>query len=112
MPSTLCCFAILCNGHHGLDHDARVDTAFRQSQLPSAKLLDVKLSQALRASEIALCIMRNAVSGEEVAEVEPKAGLGVVRVAILEALDVAKGLRLVKAIFKLHKSNSDCRKVV
>ncbi len=90
----------------------RIDTAFRQSQLPAAKLLEIKLSQAFRTSEIALRIMRDAVGGEEVAEVEPKAGLRVMRVTILEAFDVAKGLRFVKAIFKLHQSNPDCRKVV
>src|SRR3989449_10000652 len=105
MPSPSSCFAILCNGHHGLNHDVRIDAAFRQSQLPAAKLLEIKLSQAFRASEIALRIMRDAVSGEEVAEVEPKAGLRVMRVTILEAFDVAKGLRFVKGIFKLRQSN-------
>jgi hypothetical protein len=34
------------------------------------------------------------------------------RVAILEAFDVAKGLRFVKAVFKLHQANSDCRKFI
>src|SRR5436190_9946082 len=108
MPSAFCRFAILCNGHHGLDHDMRIDTALRQSQLPAAKLLEIKLSQAFRASEIALCIVRDAIGGEEVAEVEPKAGLRVMRVAILEAFDVAKRLSFVKAAFKLSQSSSNC----
>ena len=75
----------------------RIDTAFRQSQLPAAKLLEIKLAQAFRASEIALRIMGDAAGGEEVGEVEPKAGLRVMRVTILEAFDVAQGLRLVQA---------------
>src|SRR5437868_465650 len=111
MPSASCCFAVLCNGHHWLDHDVRIDAAFGQSQLPAAKFLEIKLSQAFRTPEIALRIMRDAVSREEVAEVKPKAGLRVVCIAILEAFDVAKRLRAVKAIFKLRQSNSDCRKV-
>src|SRR5436190_24180140 len=110
MPSPSGCLAILRNGHHGLNHDVRIDTAFRQSQLPAAKFLEIKLSQAFRASEIALRIVRDAVAGEEVAEVQPKAGLRIVRVTILEAFDVAKGFRVVKNIFKLHQSSPDCRK--
>ena len=54
MPSASCCLAIWCNGHHGLNHDVRIDAAFRQSQLPTAKLLEIKLSQAFRTTEIAL----------------------------------------------------------
>src|SRR5688572_19802347 len=111
MPSAFCRFAILRKRHHGLDHDVRIDTAFRQSQLSAAKLLEIKLSQAFRASEIALRIVRDAVSGEEVAEVEPKAGFRVMRVTILEAFDVAKGLRVVKNVFKLYQSSPDCREV-
>ena len=39
MPSTSGCFAILCDSHHGLNHDVRIDSAFRQPQLPTAELL-------------------------------------------------------------------------
>ena len=112
MPSTSRSLAILCNGHHGLNHDVRIDTAFRQSQLPAAKFLEIKLSQAFRTAEIALGIMRDAVRAEEIAEVEPKAGFRVVRVTILKAFDVAKRLCFVKAVFKLHQSNSERSKIV
>jgi hypothetical protein len=112
MPSALCRFAIFGDGHHGLYHDVRIDPAFRQSQLPAAKLLKIKLSQTFRTTEIALSIVRDAVCGEEVAEVEPKARLRVMGVAVLEAFDIAKCLSFVKAAFNLSQANSNCRKVI
>src|SRR5262245_34117120 len=56
--------------------------------------------------------MRDAVSGEEIAEVEPKTQLSVMRVTILEAFDVASGSRFVKIVFKLRHSILDCCKTV
>src|SRR5678815_4955995 len=112
MPSASCCLAIRCNGHHGLDHDVRIDSAFRQSQLPAAKLLEIELPQTLRTSEISLRIVGDAVSGEEIAEVEPKAQLRIMRVTILETFDVANGSRFLKTIFKLRHPNLDRSKTV
>src|SRR5262245_59425039 len=111
MPSAFCCFAVRCNRYHGLDHDVRIDTAIGQSHLPAAKLLEIELPQAFRPSEVALRIMRDAVSGEKITEVEPEAGLCIMRVTILEAFDVAKRLRFVKTIFELHQANPDRRKI-
>ena len=90
----------------------RINAAFRQSQLPAAKLLEIKLSQAFRPPEIALRIVRYAVSSKEIAEVEPKARLRIMRVDGLEAFDVANGLRSATAIFKLRHSRPDCSKPV
>src|SRR5215468_5879752 len=112
MPSSSCAFTVRGNGHYGLNHDVRINTALRQSQLSAAKLLEIELSQAFRTAEIALRIMRDAIRREEIAEVEPKARLRIMRIAILEAFDVANGLRSMKKVFKLRHSNPDCRKTV
>src|SRR5215813_9966005 len=102
MPSSSCAFTVRGNGHYRLNHDVRINTAIRQSQLSAAKLLEIKLSQAFRTTEIALRIMRDTVSGEEIAEIEPKTQLRVMRVTILDTFDVANGAGLVKIVFKLR----------
>ena len=75
-------------------------------------LLEIELPQVFRTSIVALRIMRDAVCCKQITEVEPKPGLRVVCVAVLEALDVSNGLSLVNKILELSQSNSDCRKIV
>src|SRR6185369_2230036 len=70
--------------------------------------LKIKFPQTFRAAEIALRIVRDTVSGEEIAEVQPKAQLGVMRVAVLESLDIANSSRSVDAVFKLRHSSVGC----
>jgi hypothetical protein len=55
--------------------------------------------------------MGDAVGGEQIAQVEPKARLRIMRVTILEVFDVANGLRTVETILELRDSNPDWPKV-
>ena len=110
MPSAFGSFSILCDGYHRLNHDVRIDASVCQSQLAAPQFLEIELSQAFRASVIALHIMCEAVFSEEVAEIEPESGFRVVRVAVLEALDIANGFGFVETVFKLPKPSSDCSK--
>src|SRR5262249_45827403 len=77
-----------------------------------SQLLQIKLSELLRTSIVALYIMRHAIRREQIAEIHPQSRLRVMGIAVLKPFDISEGFGFMKATFELRQSRPNCGQIV